>query len=245
MEHKSKEYPILQIKNLSKSYQNKEIIKDATFDIYEGEILGILGLSGCGKSTLLKMICGYTSEDSGKISIPHSKKKRRFTKDSSDIRKMIGFSSQEPSFYPELTVSENLIYFGTILNMKGIDLQNKIDDVLKTLDLSDVKKVQSSDLSEGMKKRLDIACSIIHMPQILILDEPTANLDYILRKELLDYVKKINEKHQITILFVSHYLEEISFISNRVLLLVKKEISIVKNSSNLKEQFTELVRGKK
>ena len=122
---------------------------------------------------------------------------------------MIGFSSQQPSFYPELTVSDNLIYFGTLSNMNGVELYNKMDEILKILDLYEVKKVHAKDLSEGMKKRLDIACSIIHSPKILILDEPTANLDYKLREELLLYVKKINQHKKITILFVSHYLEEI------------------------------------
>ena len=154
---------------------------------------------------------------------------------------MFGFSSQEPSFYPTLTVFENLKYFGILLNMKKIDLYERIDRVLETLDLSDVRHVQGKDLSEGMKKRLDIACSIIHMPKILILDEPTANLDYKLREELLKYIRKIN-KEGMTIIFVSHYFEEVTAIAKRVAIVANNSVTVVDNHNDLKKTFAKLIK---
>ncbi len=236
---------ILRIKNITKSYKNsKNVLDEINFEIYEGEILGLLGLSGCGKSTLLQIICGYLKPNSGKITYENvSKKSQHYRREMDSIRSLIGFSAQEPSFYNELTVLENLIYFGTLLQIPKTKLYTQIDEILEIFDLFEFKPMLSSDLSEGMKKRLDIACSIIHNPKILILDEPTANLDYKLREELLKYFKKLNT-NGMTILFVSHYIEEVENISQRVLILNKGKIEIVSNK-NLGEKFSKIIGGEK
>jgi len=111
-----------------------------------------------------------------------------------------------------------------------------ISTFLLILNLSEVGNMISAELSEGMKKRLDIACSIIHRPKVLILDEPTANLDFRLRDELLDYAKQVN-KYGMTIIFVSHYLDEVEVISDRIAILSNSYMEIVQNNGNLKELF--------
>lgn len=234
---------LLKISEVSKIYSGRKVLDDVNFEIYEGEVLGLLGLSGCGKSTLLKIICGFLKPNSGKIS--YGDLPKRYTnsfKEMQVVRSMIGFSAQEASFYRELTVLENLIYFGTLLEIEKTKLYSQIDKILEIFDLSEFKPMLAADLSEGMKKRLDIACSIIHDPKILILDEPTANLDYKLREELLSYIKKLNEKGM-TILFVSHYVEEIEYIAQRVAILNKGKVKVVP-CKHLKSTFTEAIRKK-
>lgn len=230
--------PILKIENICKSFGKKNILDSLNFEIYEGEILSIFGLSGSGKSTFLKILCGFMNPDSGQIKTNYGDKKLRFQKvrNSELIRSLFGFASQEPSFYPNLTVVENLKYFGTILSVPKVDLKNRIEEILLILNLSEVRDTLSSELSEGMKKRLDIGCSIIHNPKILILDEPTANLDFRLRDELLDYVREINNVGM-TIIFVSHYLDEVEKISGRIAILSNSYMELIENTGNLKSAF--------
>ena len=134
--------PLLKITNISKHYKNKLVLENINFEVNYEEILGILGVSGCGKSTLLKILCGYIKPNTGKITYDKvTTSKLSFLQEMSHIRSLIGFSSQDPSFYPNLTVYENLIYFGTLLNLQKIKLYKKIDEVLEILDLSNVKPV--------------------------------------------------------------------------------------------------------
>ena len=117
-----------------------------------------------------------------------------------------------------------------------------VPKVLELLDLDYACDMYGKDLSEGMKKRLDFACSLIHDPKILILDEPTSNLDFRLREELYRYIKKIN-RLGITIIFVSHYFEEIESLSTRVGLLFNKNLSIIYDRKKAKEKFVELIEN--
>jgi ABC-2 type transport system ATP-binding protein len=234
---------LLRITNISKTYHSRKVLTDVSFEVMEGEVLGLLGLSGCGKSTLLKIICGFLKPNTGKISYHNLPKKYSHSmKEMNYIKSLIGFSAQEPSFYPELTVLENLLYFGTLLGIEKTRLYSQIDKILETFDLSEFKPMLSADLSEGMKKRLDIACSIIHDPKILILDEPTANLDYRLRDELLIYIHKLNKKGM-TILFVSHYIDEVQNISNRIAILNKGVVKVV-HAKDLRNSFAKIVDKK-
>ena len=231
--------PILKFNNICKSFGNKHILENVTFEIFDGEVISIFGLSGCGKSTLLSILCGYEKQDSGTITCESKECKKLFFKgirESEVIRSLFGFASQEPSFYPNLTVFDNLKYFGTLLSVPKKELVDRIHDILHILNLTGVEKMKSSSLSEGMKKRLDIACSIIHNPKILILDEPTANLDFQLRDELLDYVKEIN-KRGMTIIFVSHYVEEVIQISDRIAIISNSYVEVMKNDSTFKAQY--------
>jgi ABC-2 type transport system ATP-binding protein len=239
METLSTKKPILNIKNICKKFGEKHVLENVSFEILEGEILSILGLSGCGKSTLLSLLCGYQKQDSGIIECVSENTPKLIFKNlrgSEVVRSLFGFASQEPSFYPNLTVYDNLKYFGTLLSVPKNELKDRIYDILHILNLNGVESISSSSLSEGMKKRLDIGCSIIHNPKILILDEPTANLDFQLRDELLDYIKEIN-KLGMTIIFVSHYVEEVIEISDRIAIISNSYMEIMKNDDAFKSQY--------
>jgi ABC-2 type transport system ATP-binding protein len=235
----SSKKPILKIQNVCKHFGKNQILENISFEILDGEIISIFGLSGCGKSTLLSILCGYLKQDSGTIEcVSENCQKLIFAgiRGSEVVRSLFGFASQEPSFYPNLTVCDNLKYFGTLLSVPHNELNDRIYDILHILNLSGVEDTISSSLSEGMKKRLDIGCSIIHNPKILILDEPTSNLDFKLRDELLDYVQEIN-KLGMTIIFVSHYIEEVVQISDRVAIISKSYVEVMDNDVTFRSQY--------
>lgn len=238
---------LLEIENISKNFGNRVILKDISFEINRGDIIGLLGFSGCGKTTLLNIISGFEKPASGNIyynSKIGSGELISIYRDSIEYKSVIGFSSQKPSFYPELSIYENLWYFGVLSGMKKEELKKNIKDILELLDLSQFKKILGKDLSQGMKKRLDLACSLVHDPQILILDEPTSNLDFKLREEILHYIKKINKSKGITILFVSHFLDEVEHLCTKVL-MINYSAKLYDNTSNLKSKFEYFIETEK
>lgn len=202
-----KEKILFEVSNLTKSYQNRTILKNVSFQLKEREILSILGFSGEGKTTLLNIICGIEIQDGGEIYFTSNSKKN-----------VLGYSPQNHSFVEELRVEENMMYFASLYNLTKQESEIKKNELLKKFNLQQVSQQTPSQLSEGQKKRLDIACALIHEPKILLLDEPTANLDFYLRDELLEYIKKINQDG-VSVIFVSHILEDIEKISQRNLFL--------------------------
>lgn len=221
---------VLEVNEVSKSYEKKQILKEISFSIQRGEILGILGYSGAGKSTLLNIITGLISPDSGYVTYICNNNKQNAIHTSHIAKEMLGYSTQEPSFYEELSVEENLVFYGKLMKIEDRVLKKTITMLLKLFDLTHAKNRLGQNLSVGMKKRLDLACSLIHGPEILILDEPTANLDFKLKDEILSYVKEINQLG-VSVIYVSHFLEEIEYLSDRVLLIGKGRYKIVENKT--------------
>jgi len=226
---------LIKIENLHKNYGKKLIFDNLSLEIFTENILGVFGFSGSGKTTFLNMVCGFEKFSKGNILYRTYNKKKKESKyvpifsNSKQIKSLIGFSTQEFSFYLELSVYDNLKYFGILHEIKLKDLKIQIDKILKILDLEESKNTLGMNLSEGMKKRLDIACALIHNPKILILDEPTANLDYQLRKSLLNYILKIH-KSGIGVIFVSHFIEEMKEICTEFLLINSSHTKLVENT---------------
>ncbi len=234
--------PLLKVENISKHFGSKKVFENVNFEIFPGEIFGLVGLSGAGKTTLLDILCGYENQDAGRILFHDSENSYEvLILDEDKLRSVIGFSSQEPSFYGSLSIEENLEYFGTLYGIEEKDLKSSIDELLNLLKLSHARTTLSADLSEGMKKRLDIAISLIHSPKILILDEPTSYLDVLLREELYHFIKKIND-YGVTILFVSHYIDEIKLLCKRVGILHSSSLMLVNNMENIEAKFKALMR---
>jgi len=223
--------PFIQLTGISKIFNKNIVLEDLNLSVGYGEILGIIGKSGSGKTTLLNIIIGFLKPDKGSVIF----QSRNIHKDEINVDTQFGFASQEFSFYDKLTVDENLRYFGSLYKIKDKTLDQRIPELLKFVDLEDKRNLLASNLSTGMKKRLDIACSLIHDPKILILDEPTSDLDTFLRRDIIALLKKINKEKEVTIVLTSHLLDELD-ICNRIAILNNKQIVATGSSDELKEK---------
>ena len=227
--------PFIQFENISKSFGKKVVLNDVNLSIPYKEIFGIIGKSGSGKTTLLSILIGFIKADKGKVYY----QSQEINKEISLIKQQFGFAAQQASFYPRLTVSENLEYFARLYGLSRSELREKIPNLLKLVNLQDAENLQGYKLSAGMQKRLDIACAIIHDPKVLILDEPTEDLDPVLRKDILDLLLKINKDKDVTIIITSHLLDEVEYICTMVSILDNAKIVVSGTLNSLKEKYSE------
>ncbi len=215
---------LLGVNGLSKRFSHKKILDNVNLSIDEGDIYGVIGRSGSGKSTLLNVIVGFLDFEGGRVEYTTSTGKKRDLKDHGfNIRKKVGFTPQGLSFYPKLSVMENLMHFGQMYGLKKSVLKENAMNLLKFTDLYAYRNYLAEELSGGMQKRLDIACSLIHKPKLLVLDEPVMNLDPHLKREILYLIKEVN-KQGITVVMASHDLESIEAICNKVAILHKGQL---------------------
>ncbi|HII71585.1 TPA: ABC transporter ATP-binding protein [Candidatus Woesearchaeota archaeon] len=223
----------LSVKSLSKRFRKKLVLKDVDFEVEEKDIFGVVGMSGSGKSTLFHLMAGVFKQTSGDVLI---RRDVLFDKDAPQqpdyvsvyrnltrARKKIGFASQTPSFYEHLTVEENMKLYGSMHGICGKRLQENMKRLLRMVGLEDEKETVSAQLSGGMQRRLDIALALLHEPKILFLDEPTSDLDPVMRIQIWALIKEINQQGT-TILIASHILEEIEQLCTKIAILHGKRI---------------------
>ncbi|MBU2638879.1 MAG: ABC transporter ATP-binding protein [Nanoarchaeota archaeon] len=227
------EEAIIKFENISKSFGRKKVLNNVSISIPRGSYFGIIGLSGSGKTTLLNILLGYWKQSSGKVffngkQIKHNK---------SAIHTNIGFATQGISVYPLLTVKENLAYFGRLYGMKEESINKRSKALLDLIDLTDDEDLLAKELSTGMLRRLDIACSLIHNPMVLVLDEPTEDLDPVLRKEMLALIKKINDSGK-TIMMTSHMLDEVEVVCSKIAIIHNGEIIETGSPEELKNRYS-------
>ena len=206
---------MLSLRRVKKYYGANKVLDGINLDIKNGEILGIIGPSGSGKTTFLRTIIGYIKPDSGEIIFHDKSKEVDILKNPDWIKKKYGFASQHASFYLKLTVVENLDYFGSLYKLSKEEKTKNINTLLELVELDHARNILAKNLSGGMQRRLDIACSLIHSPDILFLDEPTSDLDHVLAKNIWALVKKINKKGT-TIVVASHELAEMETLCSRI-----------------------------
>ncbi len=237
--------PVLKIENVSKYFSKRKILKNINLNIYSGEIIGLIGMSGHGKTTFLNTLIGFLRPDEGDVlfRLEHlldyddgADRFRSVYKCANEAKKIFGFAAQNPSFYPDLTVQENLDYFGSLYNLSKEIRKTNGKILLNLMGIYDYRKLKAKNLSGGMQKRLDIACALIHDPKVLILDEPTADLDPLLRKQMWQIINKINDKGT-TIILASHFLNEVESFCDRVAIMKQGEVVDVGTSPELKEKI--------
>jgi len=224
----------IKVENITKSFGKNKVLNNVSLSIPAHGITGILGLSGCGKTTLLNILVGFWKPDSGNVfynSIDIKKNKRV-------MNQLFGFATQAGSVYSKLTVQENMEYFGRLYNMKGSDLKKRIPELLNLIELEDAKNVPVDELSTGMFRRLDIACSMIHKPKVLILDEPTSNMDPVLRKKIMALIKKIDDEGT-KIIITSHLMDEVEKICHHLFIIHHGQIIAAGSSEELKDNYTD------
>tara|TARA_Y100000310_G_scaffold339954_1_gene434248 strand:+ start:6600 stop:7541 length:942 start_codon:yes stop_codon:yes gene_type:complete len=223
---------LIDLRGVKKRFGRKVILEGVDLDIREKDIFGIIGVNGSGKTTLLKLLIGFYKTSHGKVSY----KGKNISRIVKKVHREFGFTSQESSFYPKLTVKENLFYFGSLYGLHNDEIRTNMDKVLKLVELDDVKKVLAENLSGGMQRRLDLACSMIHEPKVLVLDEPTEDLDPLLRREIIKVIKKIN-KLGTTVIITSHLLDDIESLCNRVAILHHRKVMKVGSIDDLRKLY--------
>jgi ABC-2 type transport system ATP-binding protein len=201
---------LIKFQNISVKYKNLKVLDNLSFTVENNEIFGILGPNGSGKTTIFKVLLGIKKKESGNIGFETKISK-------TEMKRLIGFCPQENSFQDKLTVSENIKYFANLYGLKG-DLDLLARETAESLGIGDKINECAENLSGGMKRRLNIACGILHKPRILILDEPSATLDPISRKELWKLIEKINQSGT-TIIIATNIMEEVETLCDRIVML--------------------------
>jgi len=205
---------IAKLDNIVKRYGNHLALDCVDIQITEGEILGLLGPNGAGKTTLIYGMMGLIPVDSGRITIFGKNLKNHALK----IKREIGLVTQEVTIFEDLSAWDNLAFFGGIYGLRGDELKRNIKETLQIVGLTEYKNKLPAKFSGGMKRRLNIACALVHKPKFLIMDEPTVGIDAQSRNYILATVRKLNETGT-TVLYTTHYIEEVQAISSRVVIL--------------------------
>ena len=214
---------MVSVKNLSKSYGNKKVVKDVSFEVQKGEVFGILGPNGAGKTTTLEMIEALRPIGSGTALLDGID----VAKHPHKVKQVIGVQLQSTSFYDHLNLKELLNMFGGMYNQKVHP--NKL---LADVGLSDKAKAEVSTLSGGQKQRFSVASALVNKPKVLFLDEPTTGLDPQARRNLWELVQNI-QKQGITIILTTHYMEEAELLCDRVAIMDAGKIIALDTPANL------------
>ncbi len=225
--------PLISFQKVYKKIEGNLILKNISLDIYPHEIFGLIGASGAGKTTLLRCLIGFYKINAGDILY----QEKNISKNQLLIRQIFGFGSQDNCFYEKLSLKENLVYFGRLYGLSDKVIEERSEHLLAVVELSESKHTLAKNLSGGMRRRLDIACSLIHSPQILILDEPTAGLDPTLRKHMWDLIVKINQSGT-TIIVSSHLLSEIGHFCTRIGIINQGELLKIGAPDELKDLYS-------
>ena len=225
--------PAVQVEKLVKTYgDGTQAVKGISFKVDEGEFFGFLGPNGAGKSTTIKILTTLLRKTSGLANVAG----HDIEHDAQNVRKLIGVQMQDTVIDEDLTGRENLILQGHLHQMHGEVLKERVNTLLKIVDLEDAADKRSAYYSGGMKKRLDLASTLVHRPKILFLDEPTTGLDPQSRATVWSYLKELNQEG-ITIFITTQYLEEVDRLCRRLAILDHGEIVAQGSPSELKSEI--------
>lgn len=220
---------VIEVKNLTKKYKNFKAIDDLSFEVKEGEILGLLGPNGSGKSTTMNCILSLLNFQKGSIKIFGKEMKPN----AYDIKAKIGVIFQDVAVFEELTVYDNIEYFCGLYIKDKKTRKQYIEDAIELVGLGEFKKFYPKQLSGGLLRRLNIACGISHKPKLIFLDEPTVAVDPQSRNNILDGIKKLRDNGA-TIVYTTHYMEEVEILCDRIIILDKGQIIAQGTTDELK-----------
>lgn len=247
---------MLQIMDLSKKYKNVQAVSGVNMYLEKGEIVGLLGPNGAGKSTTISMLSSLITPSSGDVRLHNES----IVKQPEKIRHILGVVPQEIALYTDLTAEENLQFFGKIYGLQGTTLKLRINEVLEQIGLTDRRKDLVKTFSGGMKRRLNIGVALLHTPEMIIMDEPTVGIDPQSRNYILETVKRLNREKGMTVLYTSHYMEEVEFLCDRIYIMdqghiiasgTKEELKNILSSENtiiikverIKDELTRVLKA--
>lgn len=225
--------PIIQVKNFTKRYGDFVAVNDISFDVEEGSVFAFLGPNGAGKSTTINTLCTIFEKTSGSLLIDG----KDVSGQKSEVRSAIGVVFQDSTLDAKMTIEENLKMHCVFYNIPNREVEERIQFVLKLVDLADERKKMVAALSGGMKRRVEIARGLIHYPKVLFLDEPTTGLDPQTRAHIWEYIIKLQKERNITIFLTTHYMEEAE-ICNKVAIIDNGVIVAHDTPYSLKKKYT-------
>jgi ABC-2 type transport system ATP-binding protein len=220
----------IETKSLTKSFGDLVAVNNISFSVEKGEIFGFLGPNGAGKSTTMMIFTTLLKPTSGKALIAGFD----VTKDAKQVRENIGFVQQETTVDEYLTGRENLLLQAKLNHIPKNEINQRIDEVLELIELSDKQDQAVVTYSGGMRKRLDIAGGLLHHPKVLFLDEPTVGLDIQTRRKIWQYIKKIHVEFEMTIFVTTHYMEEADSLCDRIGIMDHGKIQVIDTPKNMK-----------
>jgi len=222
---------IISVNNISKTFDSFTAVDSISFDVYKGEIFGFLGANGAGKTTAMKMLIGISKPSSGEASIAGFDLRTQ----TEMVKKSIGYMSQKFSMYDDLTIKENITFFGGIYGLSRADIKEKTAHLISELELEEVADKLVSALPLGWKQKLSFSVALLHEPKIVFLDEPTGGVDPITRRQFWEMIYAQANKG--TTIFVStHYMDEAEY-CDRVSIMVEGKIEALDSPKNLKKQY--------
>ena len=236
---------MIEVKNLGKNFKKNIAVEDVSMHLDEGESVGLLGPNGAGKSTTISMISTLLPPTKGTVKYNW----KDVLKEPEKLRPILGVVPQEIALYEELSAYENMKFFGKVYGLSGKKLEEKIQETLDLVGLKERQKDTVETYSGGMKRRINIAVALMHDPKILIMDEPTVGIDPQSRNYILEMVRKLNRERGLTVLYTSHYMEEVEKLCDRVYIMdhgqiiasgTKEELkSILSNEETIQIQVEE------
>jgi ABC-2 type transport system ATP-binding protein len=223
---------VIQTNQLTKQFGGFIATNNITFEVYKGEIFGFLGANGAGKTTAMRMLCGLLTPSSGSARVAGFDVMTQPEK----IKKSIGYMSQKFSLYEDLTVAENIQFFGGIYGLTNRQIKEKSEELFSKLNLGDMKNQLVGSLPLGWKQKLAFSIAIIHHPTVVFLDEPTGGVDPVTRRQFWSLIYQASEDG-ITVFVTTHYMDEAEY-CNRISIMVDGKIEALDSPSGLKKQFS-------
>jgi ABC-2 type transport system ATP-binding protein len=211
--------PILVVQNLHKSFGENHAVRGVSFQVARGEVFGLLGPNGAGKTTTISMLTGLFPPDEGRIEVDSLELKTQ----TNAAKAKLGLVPQELALYPTLSARDNLNFFGRIYGLGGNRLRDRVDAVLKLVELTDRADEAIENYSGGMKRRINIAAGLLHQPEVLFLDEPTVGVDPQSRNAIFEGVEALN-RAGMTVIYTTHYMEEAQRLCHRVAIIDEGQI---------------------
>lgn len=221
----------IEVRELTRRFGSFTAVDQVSFDVSHGEILGYLGANGAGKSTTIRMLCGLLAPSAGSAQVAGIDVGKR----PEAVKRIIGYMSQKFSLYLDLTAEENLEFFGGAYGIHGRRLRARSHEVLEQVDLIEHKKTMTGALPGGWRQRLALACSILHEPKVLFLDEPTAGVDPVSRRTFWELVRSL-ARNGTTVLVTTHYMDEAEY-CDRVGLMVDGRLEALDTPQGLKQTY--------
>ena len=220
---------ILEVDNLGKKFGEFPAVKEVSFSVEEGEVFGLLGPNGAGKTTTISMLTGILPPTSGTARIGGYDIQDNL----GEVKRINGLVPQDLALYPTLSARANLNFFGSIYGLSGKQLKERVNDVLHIVALTDKADGTINKFSGGMKRRVNIAAGLVHQPKLLFLDEPTVGVDPQSRNHIFESVLRLNRERDMSIIYTSHYMEEVELLCNRVAIIDEGKIIALDTIKNL------------